>query len=324
ARVFALTTHPYVANDVAPLDAAPRDGTLILFHYGISSPLSALARQCAAPLALMYHNITPPEYFATLHPEVAAATRQARAELGSFRGVRLALANSEFSRRELVAAGYERTGVAPVPVDPAWLADPDPAVMARFADGRANLLFVGRFAPNKRQHELVRLLAVYQRIDPTARLILVGGQFTLSYRPVVERMTRALGLTGSVVFTDHVTPAQLAAYYRCARVFVSFSAHEGFGAPLIEAMAAGVPVVAYAAAAVPETVGDAAILIHDLSLPVVAEAVRCAAVDGPVRDRLIARGRAHAARFHPDAVAARFAAQMAPVLAEVAPVGGVR
>ncbi|TMG62442.1 MAG: glycosyltransferase family 4 protein, partial [Chloroflexi bacterium] len=108
----------------------------------------------------------------------------------------------------------------------------------------------------------------YRRcIDPEAQLVLVGAfrdqpQFHARVVALIER----LGLGGAVHFAGGVEDASLLAYYRAATAFVSLSEHEGFGVPLLEAMRFRLPVVAYNAAAIGETVGAAGVLLQERDL----------------------------------------------------------
>ena len=119
-------------------------------------------------------------------------------------------------------------------------------------------MFVGRVAPNKAQHDVVKAFAWYRRVfDAEASLTLVGGVSAGSYWSALERFVDGLGLSGVVRLAGSVSDVELEGLYRSADVFVCLSEHEGFCVPLLEAMAHGVPVVAFGAAAVPETLGDA-------------------------------------------------------------------
>jgi glycosyltransferase involved in cell wall biosynthesis len=177
-------------------------------------------------------------------------------------------------------------------------------VLARYGDGCANWLFVGRIVPNKRQDDLIRTLAYYQhQIDPTARLLLVGSFFdTPGYHSELERLARRLAAT-NVEFCGMAPDDALGAYYRVATGYVSMSEHEGFGLPLLEAMHIGVPVIAYAAAAAPGTLGQAGVLIHRKRFEVVAELLWLIATDADLRAQLVARQRERVTEFAPDQVA---------------------
>jgi glycosyltransferase involved in cell wall biosynthesis len=154
-------------------------------------------------------------------------------------------------------------------------------------------LFVGRLAPNKAQHELVKMFALYRRaFDPDARLWLVGPHTVARYHVAVDRFVTAAGLTGAVHLTGAVSDGALNAYYDVADAFVSMSRHEGFGVPLLEAMAHDTPVIARASAAVPETVADAGVLLDgDAPIADYAAAAWRVATDAGLRAALVERGR---------------------------------
>jgi L-malate glycosyltransferase len=159
-------------------------------------------------------------------------------------------------------------------------------------------LFVGRVAPNKAQHDVVKAFAWYRRVfDAEASLTLVGGVSAGSYWSALERFVDGLGLSGVVRLAGSVSDAELEGLYRSADVFVCLSEHEGFCVPLLEAMAHGVPVVAFGAAAVPETLGDAGLVLASKRPGLVAEAVGRVMRDGGLRARLVGAGRRRLEHF---------------------------
>ncbi len=124
-----------------------------------------------------------------------------------------------------------------------------------------NILFVGRIIPNKRIEDVIRYFHAYQRhFNPRSRLLLVGsyGGFE-KYLAILHQLCARLGVT-NVHFTGHVTDAELTAYYEVADLFLCASAHEGFCVPIVESFYKQIPVVAYAATAVPATMDGAGVL----------------------------------------------------------------
>jgi glycosyltransferase involved in cell wall biosynthesis len=160
-------------------------------------------------------------------------------------------------------------------------------------------LFVGRLAPNKAQHEVIKAFACYRRAyAPASRLWLVGGETSAHYRAALERFAGEVGLRDAITFAGSVDDAQLGAYYDAADVFVCLSQHEGFLVPVLEAMAHGVPVVALATGAVPETVRDAGVLLDgNASAVEVAASVHRVVSDEPARTTLVASGHARVEHF---------------------------
>ena len=171
----------------------------------------------------------------------------------------------------------------------------------------AKLLFVGRLSPNKRQDDLIRMLAYYRAcIEPHARLLLVGSYHDQrQFQARLTALARELGLANAVTFTGAVPFSHLVAYYASASVFISLSEHEGFCVPLLEAMHFRLPVIAYDAAAVGETAGDAAILLRRKDLAEAAEACALAIESGELRRSLIAAGERRVAEFASERVAQR-------------------
>jgi glycosyltransferase involved in cell wall biosynthesis len=257
----------------------------------------------------MYHNVTPPSFFAGLDAEAERATARGRADLGRFAPISvLATTKSEYSRTDLVAAGFHRSAVLPLRLDFAAVErECDEALRARVA-AEPSLLVVGRVVPNKRIEDVLRVFAYYRRIEPRARLYCVGAHDESGpYQASLRWLTRKLGLAESVEFTGQVSGAARGAYYRGCRALVTMSEHEGFCAPVIEAMHLGLPVVGFDATATPETMGDAGVLVSRKCPEVVAEALDQVVRDTPLRGRLIEKGHAQAASFAPDLIEARFA-----------------
>lgn len=274
---------------------------VLLLHYSMGHEVYAQLAKVSARRVLVYHNVTPPEFFEGINPHAALyAERGVRglAELAPH--VDLALAVSEFNREELADAGFARTRVVPVLVDwEQYDAAPDGAVLASWDGPGTRLLFVGRISPNKRQDDLIRMLAYYRRcIDAEAQLILVGAHRDQpQYHGRLGMLASALRLDDAVTFTGSVSLAALIAYYRVASCFVSLSEHEGFGVPLLEAMRFRLPIVAYAAGAIPETVDGAGVLLREKDLAAVAESCALVLERRELRESLVAKGEERLAEY---------------------------
>ncbi len=275
---------------------AERSADLLIYQSSTGSTIVDWLLKRPEPLAVNYHNITPASFFESWDDQGAASMRRARVQLGALaRRSSLALADSPFNAAELTDLGYAPVRVAPLLLDlDARLAAPDPLVVEHLARTKAghHWLFVGRLAPNKCQHDLIAAFAAYRAAyDPGARLTLIGSEAAPSYSDALYGLIDDLGLHGAVTCTGSVTDAELAAYYADADAFVCLSRHEGFCVPLLEAMRHDVPVVALAAAAVPDTVGEAAVLVDESSPALVAATVRQLLDDAPFRHALVAAGR---------------------------------
>ena len=296
-------------------------GDVAIYQFTTSSAVAPYLAEHGMPLILDYHNFTGPEYFDGWEPVSVQRAARAADELALLAPQAvLGLAKSRFSEEELRRAGCRRTAVVPVLADYRRVtAAPDPRVAAELArlhaDGGADILFVGRIVSSKAQHDLVKALWAYRRLyDPRARLHLVGGTSSYEYSKALLGFVHDLGLTGAVRITGEVSDASLAAHFAAADVYLSLSAHEGFGVPLVEAMVAGVPVVTRGAGAVADTVADAALLLAAADPTYVAAALHRACTDDRLRAVLIAAGRRRAAELSGDAVAASLVAAIAAVV----------
>jgi glycosyltransferase involved in cell wall biosynthesis len=328
SEIFVETPHAETAADTLPYAAYPayaadaaEPGNVLVFQFSFSAGLSDFLAARPEPLVLSFHNVTPPELWNGWDEGITEGLTAAYGQLRRLAPrVALGLAVSRFNERELRSLGYLSTAVAPLLVDMARLdVTPDPTVAVRLArakrEGGADWLFVGRVAPSKAVEDLVKALWAYRRLyDPLARLHVVGPFPSLRYRDALGGLAEDLGLADAVRLLGEVPDAALAAFYAAADVYVSTSRHEGVGVPLLEAMRAGVPVVALAAAGVPETVGGAGILVDRPAPSYLAAAVHRVLDDASLRARLVEGGRARAGEHAPD-VAARHAVD---VIASVA------
>ncbi len=312
---WASDIRPGLSSIVRPAadffaDASKRPNSILLYHTAVGAEICDALLARTEPLVLDHHNVTPPEYFDHWHPALAENLELGEAQVARLaRRAVLGIADSEFNADQLRDLGCERTAVAPVFLAMHKPCDVALAELLRAANRGINWLFVGRVAPNKAPHEVVRAFGWFRRVyDADARLWLVGGSPADGYAATVQRLIERLDLADAVVMTGSITDAELGAYYRTADVFVCLSRHEGFGVPIIEAMAAGVPVIALDSAAVGETTGGAALLVDRTDPALVAGAVARVSNDQPLRDAFIAAGRERAETFSREHVARRWLA----------------
>jgi glycosyltransferase involved in cell wall biosynthesis len=303
SEIFAFHRHPGIADEVralaeyAVLPSARDGGNVLLFHASIGQPeVAAFLHDRRERLVVRYHNITPAEMFEELDPGFAALLRAGREELVALRDrATLALADSRFNEAELMEAGFRDTTVVPLVLDYGAMADAPPRPTERVVlpapDAGPVVTFVGRVAPNKGHRHLIaafHVLKTYRR--PDAHLVMVGRPFSDAHQRGLERFVDSLCLP-DVNFAGGLSQRDLVAVYRRADVFLCLSEHEGFCVPLVEAMSFGVPVVAWGATAVGETMGGAGIVLDGPHPELAAEAVAAVLDDRALRDELVARGR---------------------------------
>jgi len=173
-------------------------------------------------------------------------------------------------------------------------------VLRRYGIRPPYCLFVGNLEPRKNLTRLIEAFALLRartRLGPAVspQLVLAGTRGWLSggIFQAVERH----GLGADIVLTGYVPPGDLPVLYARAACFVFPSLYEGFGLPVLEAMAAGAPVIASRVGAIPEVAGDAALLVDAHRPAELAEAIAAVLTDPVLRARLVAGGRARAALF---------------------------
>jgi len=304
SELYALTIDNELQNDIRPFsEPAARRGDATIFHYALPSPMTAAFASLGCRRILQYHNVTLASFFAPYDPVLFRLAALGREELATLVGrVDLALGDSEYNRQELESLGFGPTGVFPIAVDTTRVTQgaERPALEKMLDDDFVNFLFVGRIAPNKKIEDHIRLAEHFKRyVDAYYRFIFVGRYDVVPryYSMIRALMTEYRLLNERFIFTGPVPDEELAVYYRHAAVYMSLSEHEGFCVPLVEAMAADVPIVAYAAAAVPDTLGGAGLQFAPKDLEYAAELLGAAAFDDDLRARVIAGQRRRLADF---------------------------
>lgn len=286
------------------------DDDLLVYHMAIGSNVADWLLDRPERIVLRHHNITPVEYYSPWPDANTYGMAWGREQLRRFapRSV-LGLAASEYNRQELEALRFRKTAVAPVFFDfSVFNHSIDESARAQFQQakkvGGADWLFVGWLSPHKCQHDVIRAFSLYRKLfDSNARLHIVGRTGLDSYETACRKLVSELELDQSVTFHGRVSDGELGAIYDAADIFVCMSEHEGVGLPLLESMHSGLPIVAFGAAAVPETVGDAGIVLPSKRPATVAAAVHRVLKDESLQNMLSANGKARLKHF--DLIAAR-------------------
>ena len=264
---------------------------LLIHHFSLGSRASRTAYALPARMALVYHNITPPEFFVGIHARLVRQCFRGRRELTAYvPRCDLALGDSEYNRQELEALGFAPTGVLPVVPGFAHLdVEPSDLLARDFDDAWTNILFVGRVVPNKRFEDVIRFFHAYRTFfNPRSRLILVGS-YTGFEAYLTQLYTFIAGLGApDVHLVGHVSNEELTALYDVADLFLCASEHEGFCVPIVEAFYKGVPVLAYAATAVPATMGGGGVLYETREPLEVAALMHAVLDDRALREQVLA------------------------------------
>ena len=308
--LYAMSIDDDLRGDVIPwTDASASVGDMTIFHFALVSPMTDAFARLKTVRVLQYHNVTPAHFFAGYDAGIYRLAMLGREDLKRLVGqTDRALGDSEYNRQELEDLGFTNTGVFPIAVDTDRItkAPRRPALeKVLHEEGWLNFLFVGRIAPNKKIEDHIKLAEQYKRyVDEQYRFIFVGKtDATPKYYAAIRAMLEQYRMPpGRFIFTGPVPDEDLAAYYRTARVYISLSEHEGFCVPLLEAMSADVPVLAYASTAVPDTLGGAGVQFSPKDLEYAAELLGELAYNDDLRGRVIARQRARLADFGDDRI----------------------
>ena len=304
-------------RDLQAARAAVAPDDIVILHLSIGSDANLLFPDLRGRKVIIYHNITPPAFFRAVNEATAGHLERGRQQMALLAGAaEINLADSGFNAREIEALGYRDVRVLPITMDFAHLRQPPHrGILSRYQDGLTNLLFVGRCVPNKRIEDLLHAFHYYQRyVNPESRLIHVGSfAGTEPYQAMLETLKKDLHLE-NVDFLGSIPDDQLRACYQASHVFLCMSEHEGFCIPVLEAMAADVPVLAFAEAAVPETMAGAGVLFHRKRFDEVAEMLHRLAASGPLRDAVLAGQRERIRRFEARDLDAELRGLLAPVL----------
>ncbi len=294
SRIYVETVEPRLEDrteDYRYLVDDSHADNILIHHFSIGSRASRVAFALPDRMILVYHNITPAHYFLDARFSIARQCYTGRRELGAYVArCDLALGDSAFNQAELDALGFPRTGVLPVVPDFSHLnVTPHRWLARQFDDDSTNILFVGRIIPNKRIDDVIRFFHAYRtRYNRASRLLLVGSHTLFDdYRASIAHLIRRLGAT-NVHLIGHVTDEELTALYDVADLFLSASEHEGFCVPLIEAFHKRIPVIAFAAAAVPATMDGGGILYEHKDPRHVASLMNTVLTDPTLEDEVLA------------------------------------
>ena len=303
SRLVAMTCDECLRGQAVPFKEYRLDPASVkVLHFAVASTLTDFFLGLKGRKAMIYHNVTPAHYFASFSAELARFTSAGREHLGRLRDCfDLSLGDSTYNADELRRLGFERVRVFPLLVN---LGDYGGAASLPYMDllrnERKNILFAGRIMPNKKIEDLVKTVFFYKKfISPNVRLIVAGNARSLpKYFLAVQDLAARFYLTAEdVLFTGHLPTDEFLALYRLADVFLSMSEHEGFCLPLLESCYFQVPVLAFDAGAVAETLGGAGILFRDKDPSLVAALLEQALENEPLRGQLRERAAERIASY---------------------------
>lgn len=252
----------------------PRKDDIILYHFSVYDRIASSIQNKNGKWILRYHNITPAHFFFRWDYSMSGMLEGGRNLIPGLAGsCKAYIADSEFNKKELLEHGMKNVSVLPLifPLDEKT--EEDRIWSEKLNDGKVNIIFVGRIAPNKKQEDVIKAFAWYTKFfEPEARLILPGSFSTYEsgYSSNLFHLIRSLDLDDKVFLPGKINQEELVSVYKTADLFLSMSEHEGFCIPIVEAMKFSVPILAFSSSAVPFTLGSGGILFNEKIFPEVA------------------------------------------------------
>ncbi|MCE9501173.1 MAG: glycosyltransferase family 4 protein [Leptospira sp.] len=265
---------------------------LVIYHHSIHSNVLDFILNVELPKILIYHNVTPSHFFEPYDLKLAYYLKKGREELSEIRdNFEICFADSAYNKEELVDLGYKNVHILPIVYDFSKLQRPGNSISN---GSRKNILFVGRIAPNKKQDDLIRFAKIFRDISGDHFLLNIVGQCSRemhSYQEELEKMVGYYDLHDHVKFSSFLSDSDLNEYYKNADLFLSMSDHEGFCVPIIESMHFGVPIVAYNAGAVKDTLDGSGILFNKKDFVLLAGTVSAIFRDHELRKTMVSGQR---------------------------------
>ncbi len=289
SEIYAQNIHPKInAKKYTEYKKISSKENILIFHFSIGSEVSEFVKKLPDKKIMIYHNITPPEYFCGINETLVNLLGNGKKELRSLVDhIDLAVGVSEYNRLELQEMGFKNTDILPIIINFHEYSSPNKKLLSKYDDDFVNFLFVGRVTPHKRQEDVIKVFYYYKLINPKSRLFLAGSYEGCEiYSDYLKKLIQELNLKdvhllGKISFND------LISYYKLADIFICMSEHEGFCVPILESMYFEVPIIAYKSTAIPFTLEDTGILVKEKNYCEIAEMVNVLIEDEELRSTLV-------------------------------------
>jgi len=291
SEIFAESVHEEMKDEAKHFTKYNKKNSkdILVYHHSFESSLVDYLLPLKNKIILIYHNITPSHFFIGLDDSTIKGSVQGRKQLDTIRTrVEVGIAFSKYSEEELKRNGFKNTVVMPpiFNLNNSYTTKNNAAIYKD--NDYTNILSVGRIVPHKKVEDILKIFSYYNKcINNKSRLHIVGKYETASlYYRWLQNIVSFLELENVNFLTD-VSNEELMSYYKNADLYLSMSEHEGFCLPLLESMYHGVPILAYAAAAIPETLGNSGILVKEKKFAEIAEIIHLIMEDHNLRDKIV-------------------------------------
>lgn len=297
-----------LASNISEYTADPSD--LLILHIGGATKLNEWIKDIKCKKVMIYHNITPPEFFEEYNKKSAEYCKRGLKEVESLnKTFDMVLSCSDFNKQNLLDMGYTcEINVLPIliPFDD-YKKTPAQAVIDKYNDDFTNIIFLGRLVPNKKQEHVLEAFSEYQKkFNRKSRLFLVGNPTGCeNYSEKLKEYAKKLDLK-NVIFTGHTRFDEILAYYKVSDLFLCMSEHEGFCVPLVEAMFFDLPIVAYASSAIPWTLNGSGFLLKEKTPALTAGVMNKILTDSSLKEKILKNQHERLSDFNHDKVAEQF------------------
>ena len=289
----------------------PKKTDVIIYHMSIGSEISQMVKELdVAKKIMVYHNITEARFLKNISAEIYSRCKEGREQLKELsQCMDASLSVSDYNGDELKRLGYKNVRTLPIilKMEDFKTTKPSAEIINKYNDGYANIVFVGRVAPNKKFEDVIKSFYLYNKyINAKSRLFLVGNPEGMSnYKNSLDYLIDELGVP-NVIQTGKVPFPDILAYYRAAHLFLCMSEHEGFCVPLIESMLFDVPILAYESCAIPYTLGNSGVMVKEKDYTLIAETMNAILTDQKLKEELLKKQRERLAFFDGEKIKEQF------------------
>lgn len=297
SKLISLTSDKKILDKVTLFkDYKLSSESIKILHFAIPSSLTDFFRNTGGKKVMIYHNITPSSFFADYSDFLTKFTNDGRLHLQNLNdSFDLSIGVSEYNAEDLRYLNFNNVNVFPLIVDLKDYEKPhSKGYYNLINDDRKNILCVGRIAPNKKIEDAIKMLFFYKKyLSPSIRLIVAGNISSVpKYFSAVRDLASRFYLTSDdILFTGHIRFDEFLSVYRIADVYLSMSEHEGFCLPVMESFKMNLPVAAFDAGAIRETVGEGGIIFDTKDPERVAGILEYMINNGQVREKLVDAGK---------------------------------